>query len=97
MSTLSALRRRDLESNVRLAARMAMRRGLISREEMRTVQRAVDHDECCSELCEDLNFAMQTSAAGTSALAGAGILQWLLDNWPQIMQMIQQLIALFGV
>lgn len=97
--TMNAREKSDCKLAVRLSARLMRIKGQISKQDLQTVLNATDTKDawevCCEHIgdmvCED---AMQ--GKNPKVNAPGGWLQWILDNFPQIMQMIMQIIALFS-
>ena len=90
----------DCKFAVRMAARSQLRKGKITREQFKQIDSVLDSKVQSKELAESVAYSMQDQygAAGARSRFGApGFLQWIIDNWPKIMEMIQQIIALFNV
>ena len=89
----------NCRSQIRWAARVTLWRGEITRADFNAYQSVLDKPAAAQELTEQIAYSMAQECSATGkkpAFTPGGFLQWILDNWPAIMQMIQTLIGLFS-
>ena len=98
-NVMSAREKSDCKLAIRLAARLQRLKGQITREQLQTVLSATDNKEAWAVVSDHVaDMATEQTLQGTKAgpRAAGGWLQWILDNFPQILQMITQIVALFS-
>jgi len=77
---------------VRLAARVKLRSGELSREDYKKICKGLRDNDVAEAVSEEIGFAM--ACDGVQPKSFQDILQWLLDNWQRILEIIMSIIAL---
>lgn len=82
---------------IRLAARLQHIKGKITRDQMQTVMRATEIKDAWPVVTDSIQDMVLEDQGLKGKLRGPGEwLQWLLDNFPAILDMIMKIIALFS-
>ena len=98
-SVMNAADKTNCKLAIRLAARLQRIKGKISRSELQTVLNATDNREAMEVVnshVQDMVLEQAFSGQKAGPRAAGGWLQWILDNFPQILQMVMQIIGLFS-